>query len=467
MRSASTALTYIWLAAAGFIVGCEPEKIDAYRNPLDVMEKKLPASAGKSDYILARMEYGQSAMDLGCYLRAEPALEEARQQFSADKSNIAATVSSEKHKFYKGETYERACLCNYLGYIKYLNGDFNNARIYFSNAVNEDRKAVGENGNPLYGDDFSLSYYWLGRAYMKLGDGDNAAIAMKKAARESVREQADLDNEKKDDQNFFEKKYKKMLDGEEWCWKTFNNPEKPELVVKDMINLTKVSQNISQADVVQKNAAAKSPLRTAAKTRDEFFTTDFQNKANLIMTIEVGNPPYKTLAGAKNELTQINKLHIQPFYAYVYVDGHPLGKAFRVLELWDQATTQSRVGAKDAAQVTKAVLMTVAEQLIGTSWDVSGDVRYWHSLPGRVFISAVDAEPGIHTVQIDFYDINGKFLPRWTNVYPGVKVTDKKETLMLLRPTFDGNNSITPIEYANARKAGANPYGWKYPDKPE
>lgn len=467
MRFVSTALACAWLVAVIGFTGCEPEKVEGYRNPLDVIEQKLPASPDKSDYVLARMEFGQTAMDMGCYLRAEPALEEARQQFIAEKSNVAAAITSEKHKFYKGETYERACLCNYLGYIKYLNGDFNNARIYFSNAVTEDKKAVSENGNQLYGDDFALAYYWLGRAYMKLGDRDNAAIAMKKAARDSVREQADLDKEKRDDTKFFEKKYKKMLEGEEWCWKTFNDPKKPELAVQGMIDLAKLSQDMAQADAALKNAPAKSPIRAAAKTRDEFFNLDFQGKTNLIMTIEVGNPPYKTLKGAKNELTEINQSHIQPFYACVYIDGHPLGKAFRVLELWDQATTQSRVGAKDAAQMTKAALMSVAEQLVGVSWDVSGDARYWQSLPGRVFISAADIEPGLYTVRVDFYDMNGKYLPRWTNVYPGVKVADKQETLILLRPAFDGNNAITPAEFAKAEKEGATPYGWKDPNKPE
>ncbi|MBS3822238.1 MAG: hypothetical protein KGY81_10800, partial [Phycisphaerae bacterium] len=164
--------------AACITVGCKPEPVTTtWQNPLDTIEKNVVPDPDDVNYVLTRMEFARAAVRLGCPMRAEPKLLEAYEQLDVDRENTAAALSSEKYKYYKGETYERAMLCMYLGLIRYNEGKYNDARILFSRALTEDQKAVVEEDTPsIIGEDFALAYYWLSRAYAKLSQADNARI---------------------------------------------------------------------------------------------------------------------------------------------------------------------------------------------------------------------------------------------------------------------------------------------------
>jgi len=444
--------------------GCEPQAqrtTPAWVNPLDLMEPNLPADPKDKDYILARMEFGRQAILLGSYTRARPRLREAFDQLEVEHENVGAALSSERLKYYKGETYERAMLCYHAALAEYLAGNYNEARILLSRALLADKGAVVEKSTPPeVGEDFGLAFYWIGKTYAKLGDMDNSAIAFRKATTRTPRK--DAERESKEDAKAANEMLKKRTEGEAWVYKTFHNPEKPDLYIEPIVNLAESEGTLADAPAVLEGAAPASPVRRSADKAEKFFTPAFQTATNLVLTIDVGRCPYKYLGGISGEKTEFGRSPVCPRAVRVYIDGHYAGPAFQVLDLWDQAATQDRIGEKEAAQATKAILREMLSYApyagsAASHWDVSGDVRHWTTLPGKVFVFAADVAPGPHTVRLEMYDINGVRLPRWTNTYYGIGVPETGEACDFLAPWFDGDNRIGPEDVRKAIAGGAQP----------
>jgi len=457
------------LAAAGAILlaaGCEPQAqrtTPAWVNPLDLMESSLPADPKDSNYVLARMEFGRQAILLGSYTRARPRLREAFDQLEVEHENVGAALSSERLKYYKGETFERAMLCTYSALAEYLAGNYNEARILLSRALLADKGAVVEKSTPPeVGEDFGLAFYWIGKTYAKLGDMDNSAIAFRKATTRTPRKGKDAERESKEDAKTAGEMLKKRTEGEAWVYKTFHNPEKPDLYIEPIVNLAEAEGTPAGAPAVLQGAAPASPVRRSVDKPEEFFTPAFQTATNLVLTVDLGRCPYKYLGGISGEKTEFGRSPVWPRAVRVYIDGHYAGPAFQVLDLWDQAATQDRIGEKEAAQATKAILREVLSYTpyVGSAaghWDISGDIRHWTTLPGKVFVFAADVAPGPHTVRLEMYDINGSRLPRWTNTYYGIGVPKTGEAYVSLAPWFDGDNRLGPEDVRKAMNAGANP----------
>ena len=454
------------LAAAGAILlaaGCEPQAqrtTPAWVNPLDLMESSLPADPKDSNYVLVRMEFGRQAILLGSYTRARPRLREAFDQLEVEHENVGAALSSERLKYYKGETFERAMLCTYSALAEYLAGNYNEARILLARALLADKGAVVEKSTPAeVGEDFGLAFYWIGKTYAKLGDMDNSAIAFRKAVTKTPRKEKDAERESKEDAKAAGEMLKKRTEGEAWVYRTFHNPEKRNLYIEPIVNLAEAP---ADAPAVLQGAAPASPVRRSADKAEEFFTPAFQTATNLVLTIDVGRCPYKYLGGISGEKTEFGRSPVCPRAVRVYIDGHYAGPAFQVLDLWDQASTQDRIGEKEAAQATKAILREVlsyapyAGSMAG-HWDISGDVRHWTTLPGKVFVFAADVAPGPHTVRLEMYDINGSRLPRWTNTDYGIGVPKTGEAYVSLAPGFDGDNRLGPDDVRKAVAGGAQP----------
>jgi tetratricopeptide (TPR) repeat protein len=456
-------LTVLAVALA-LAAGCEPQAqrtTPAWVNPLDLMEPNLPADPKDSNYVLGRMEFGRQAILLGSYARARPRLREAFDQLEVEHENVGAALSSERLKYYKGETYERAMLCIYSALAEYRAGNYNEARILLSRALLADKAAVVEKSTPAeVGEDFGLAFYWVGKTYAKLGEADNSAIAFRKAVTKTPRKEKDAERESKQDAKDAAEMLKKRTEGEAWVYKTFHNPEKRDLYIEPIVNLAEAAP--ADAPAVLQGAAPASPVRRSADKAEEFFTPAFQTATNLVLTIDVGRCPYKYLGGISGEKTEFGRSPVCPRAIRVYVDGHYAGPAFQVLDLWDQASTQDRIGEKEAAQTTKAILRELLKQApvaggFAGHWDVSGDVRHWTTLPGKVFVFAADVAPGPHTVRLEMSDINGSRLPRWTNTYYGIGVPKTGEACVSLAPWFDGDNRLGPDDVRKAIAGGAQP----------
>ena len=232
------ALAACVVLAGCVLIGCQKPPADTgWKNPLDEMEKTIVADPEDGNYVLTRMEFARQAVQLGCPMRAEPRLREAFDQLETLHENTAAALSSERFKYYKGESYERAMLCWYMGFIHYARGDYNTARILFSRALAEDRKAVvHDDTDEMIGEDFGLAYYWLARAYEKLGQADNARIAYKKANVFTPRGE-DGEDELADDKKEAGKALKRRVKGEQWAYEKFHNPEREKCYIAHVVNL--------------------------------------------------------------------------------------------------------------------------------------------------------------------------------------------------------------------------------------
>ena len=450
--------------AAVALSGCNiagPTQPAGWTNFLDPMERSLPTDPENVNYVLARMEYGRQAIRAGCYLRAKPKLTEAFKQLPTEHENVAAAISSERLKYYKGETYERAMLCCYLGLTEYVTGNYEDARRLFMRALSEDQAAVVKKTTPTdYGQDFGLACYWLGKTYQKLGKSGNTAAAFKRAKFVPQRKKAAKELEK--DQNDARKFIERRAEGERWAYQTFHNPESQQFFIAAAVNLAEVNDDLDSAPKELPATAAQDPILRRAADKAEFFHPEYQQAANLILMIELGCCPPKILAGMHNERTEIIKPLIRPHHVQVYVDGHPAGQAYQLLDLWHQADTQDRILKKDAAQTGKAILKEVLSHTpyVGSVvgyWDVSGDSRHWRSLPGKVYVYASKVAPGAHDIRIRMFDANGKLLPRWTNTYYGLAVPASGEACILLNPCCGGDNRLSASQRAMALKAGARP----------
>jgi hypothetical protein len=453
------------LAALVLLGGCEPKRTsEPWANPLDGFEARLARDAKDNNYILQRMEFGRTALVLGCDLRAKPRLMEAFEQLGVERDNTAAALTTEQLKYYKGETYERAMLATYLGILEYRAGQYNNARILFSRALAADRAAVVKDTTPqAYGEDFGLTFYWLGRTFAKMSDADQCAIAFRKAAARTGRKEAE--KELAADQKRTREWEKQRLEGEQWVLKTFHDPKKQELYVDGIVNLAEVTGTIGNAPARLAEAAGQNPIVRSTDSRDEFFTSAYQADANTVLTIEVGRAPFKYLTGMHGERTEFGRSVVAPRAIRVYVDGHYAGQAFEVLDLWDQAATQDRIAEKDAAQAGKAVLKEIlsyapyAGSAVGY-WNVQGDIRHWTTLPGKVFVFAGKLAPGPHTVRLQMYDCCGNLLPRWTNTYYGIGIPKEGEACLDLVGQCEGDNRLPPDLVQKAINAGARPGAW-------
>jgi hypothetical protein len=263
---------------------------------LNTLEAEVPTNPRDNEYVLKRMEFARAAVVNGAYERAEVRLTQAFQQLESEHSNVAAAISSEEHKFYKGETYERAMLCFYLGYIKYFLGDYNEARICFERAIAADRAAVVKESTPIsHGEDFGLAYYWLGKAYQKLNNMDAAAIAFKRAGQQVQR--AEAEGERQEDCAKATVVAKRRQEGEAWAYRTFHDPKQPKWYIAETADLSDGEAAVRACAAPGSRLPA--PVIRRSQSRAEFLTPRFQGQVNLTLTIELGDCPWKYLTGCR------------------------------------------------------------------------------------------------------------------------------------------------------------------------
>ena len=179
----------------GFIVGCNSDgstpqsrrAVQAFLlgEPVSA-QRQFTAMAQKPDqnYVLNNLRLGASALAAHDFDEAEAALVRAYEVLNATRVNdpgrrAAAVLFDEKIKIWRGEPYERAVANLYLGLIYYEQGDYQNARGAFENALFKLRD-YGSEQQIKSGDyttvenDFAIALLLLGRCWEKLGSPDNA-----------------------------------------------------------------------------------------------------------------------------------------------------------------------------------------------------------------------------------------------------------------------------------------------------
>ena len=143
------------------------------------------------NYVLNNLRLGSAAMAAGQWEIAQRGFGNAAEVIEAFATNtagqkVAALVGRESARVFKGEPYERAMAWYYYGLTFYREGDYDNARAAFANALfdleaysADDKGNVikDKDGNPVaerVENSFVLAYFFLGRCYLRLGDDARA-----------------------------------------------------------------------------------------------------------------------------------------------------------------------------------------------------------------------------------------------------------------------------------------------------
>ena len=404
------------------------------------------------DYVMWSMNYSSICMMGGNYDEAKAELLkcfmdiEKRQDTDKEK---AAAASNESLKIFKGEPFERAMVCTYLGMLHYLEGDYNNARIFCARADMAD--ATTEEDMKGYRHDFRLAHYWLGRTYLKMGDEGNARVAFGKAGRRIARKAED--RELKNIRSSQKKARLKRMRLEKECFKLATQQgkdKKPVAGVVDMSASLTVGELPDRLEGEVPESSPTSPIILGTDDREQFLAPDFQKQANLILVIETGRGPIKYLVGENQCMDRIIRCPYEERGVLVYLNGHKAGKAFQLLDAFHQADTRG-MSEKDRLQLTKGIAQSILSRMpyignVAAYWNVQADHRYWHLMPGEVHVFAAKVKPGIYTIGLRCFDSNGCVLPRYhlTRYYMPVKAG--MENIYFLHTKCEADNVYFPPE---------------------
>jgi tetratricopeptide (TPR) repeat protein len=362
--------------------------------------------------------------------------EDIKGRQDTDKENAAA-VSNEGLKVFKGEPFERAMLCTYLGMLSYMEGDYNNARIFCANADMED--ATTEEDMKDYRQDFQIAHYWLGRAYMKLGESDNARIAFRKASARVPRKNEDRELAETQKDQGVARRHRIDMEKQSHKLATSRNPP-----VAGAVDMSASPPEAELPGTLTENGLSGSPLLLVAASPEQFFTPEFQKDVNLILIIETGLGPFKYPTGPNGCMDAIGRAPYDERKVMVYLDGHKGGCALQLLDVFHQADTRG-TSEKDRLQMAKGVTKAVLDQLpyvshVSQYWNVMADFRYWQLMPGEVHLYAAKVKPGLYTINLQCLDSNGYLLPRYSQTRYFVPVREEQENIYLLHTLPEADN---------------------------
>jgi tetratricopeptide (TPR) repeat protein len=135
------------------------------------------------NYALPYLHLASSAFTAGGYSIADEALSQVRpvmHRIQEDTSkNVAAILTTEDQRQYKGDPYEVTMLNFYHGLIRYHYKDYERALALFRRSLVSDMDAHTKDTSEL--EDFTIGHLMAAKTYNVLGERDNAEIMLQKA----------------------------------------------------------------------------------------------------------------------------------------------------------------------------------------------------------------------------------------------------------------------------------------------
>lgn len=191
---------------------------------------------------------------------------------------------------------------------------------------------------------------------------------------------------------------------------------------------------------------------------DNPFADPAQSKdANVTLLVEMGCGPSKRPDPVVGSVDVIVACQYPERYAEVYVDGATLGRTAKLVDLNHQAKT-SGSSSRDVAQAAKGIAVAIVKQIpfvgiLGSVAEMGGvnkaDLRHWALMPGEVHVLEAKVPPGLHTLQLKFFDAKGKELERYQQTYYYVPIREssdgKGEQVYVVRSGLDRHNEIRPL----------------------
>jgi tetratricopeptide (TPR) repeat protein len=416
-----------------------------YRDAIGILEEMREDSKYRSHFVQYGMCETTVAVLGGHYALGDEVSKHthlAVQRYQDPDRETAAALGNEALKFFKGEPHERAMLAFYAGLLCYVQGEYNDARIFFTQSLLA--TATRDEDMEEFRDDFRLGHFWLGRAYLRLGQADNAGIAFSKAAMQ--RQHKNEDREVNRLKRIRMRERKKELKAEAVCFKKHSEGEQ---AVEGIVDLSKP---IARAEMPAQlaGASASDPTLSRAASLATCLAPEFQQQANLLVVVELGRGPIKYLAGSSGSIDRIRRCACKEAAVDIYVDGHRSGPGFCLLDMYHQAVTRG-VKTRRGRQVGKAIAKEVLKRtpfvgMVAGYWDIAADARYWPSLPGQVHIYAARVTPGLHTLELRFYDANDQYLPRFDMTRHYINVPERGDIVLVLHAVENQENAYVLMQ---------------------
>jgi tetratricopeptide (TPR) repeat protein len=255
----------------------------------------------------------------------------------------------------------------YLGIIYYNHGDFENARAAFNKALLADKQS--EEG---YREDLRLIFFLLAKTYLKLGDQENAKVAMRKAG--------------------------ERLPGEPYPANPFYDLEK--------------ARRANVTFVVELGEAPEKFRHGPGASLDAFARRSYpERRARLFW----GDEPLGETA-----------LALDLFYEAAHRGTSGKDVVQGVKGVTRDAAVATAVLAKDERVKVGALLFALANQS-------QADIRQWDLLPGELQTFSARVAPGLHTLTLEFLGDGGLPLSSYRQVWYYVPAYPDREQIYLFR----------------------------------
>lgn len=364
--------------------------------------KELEQDKGK-DYVLYLMNGATARISAGDFHHAERLLLAAKMTFEKELTDgeVAGQVLlADEKKTYVGHAYEQVLTQFFLGLCQYMQGDYENARIGFMEALEADTGSKEE-----YEGDVAYVHYMLGKTFMMLGRYDDAKVAMRNVAKHT-----------------------------------------DHAAIADL--------GLARAAGAQGRESECDDLMEEYASRDQCYPSGEARELGGYVTVVLlnGLSPKRGADAMTGCFTTIEKRSYPEKHARFYVDDELVGCSHVLTDLMHQGETSGGMGEQVASKAVGAVaregLATVADALIPGGGcitktvlgDDEADVRYWVTAPGDVQVCEVAMPPGLHTLRVEFFDAKDKKLERYEQVWYYIRADAEEPRTLVVRSLADIHN---------------------------
>ena len=174
------------VASAIILSGCAPSQQKRITWNRDCNESiahfhKPVVQPSSINYPLHELDRGLLFFKNGDFLHSDSRYANAMRSIDQirGKGEVGAVVWDERAKSFKGEPYERATAYFYRGLGRFNQGDYSGALAAFRSSLAAD--AETRNKERKYLEDFAVSHYMAALCYDRLGERENARVALEMA----------------------------------------------------------------------------------------------------------------------------------------------------------------------------------------------------------------------------------------------------------------------------------------------
>ncbi len=343
-----------------------------YSRAISIFDKK--AKQEGKDYVLFNLALLSASLWAADYERAEKASTNAQRVMWSDSGKgkgVASLASAEAIKIFKGEPFEKAMASIYSGIIYFNKGDFDNARAAFSKAglaIKQKKESHQE--------DFALPFLLQAKVFLKLGELDNARIALEKVKK---------------------------------IYPDYRELDIEMLKSKNILFLIE----LGQAPLKARTGPGASLIEWKRRGYAEQSASISVDDRPIGAPLEVGDLTVqaKTKGWSGKDTIQATK------------------GATR-----EAATVTAVIAADEASRGNKtAGWVALGAGLFALANQSQADIRQWEFLPDRILFLAGNIPPGKHHFQATFYDSSKVPLPGYDQVwYEDIK-SERENRIFLIR----------------------------------